>query len=437
MINPFSRFSPFLKLPIELICHVLSFLDMPDLLNCTVTCKLLSGLVHETPRLHYTIDLAKHQMLRLSSPPGMSIAAQRRLLHDREQRWHSLRWKHKIATPVPAAGSIYEFVGGVYGNGHGHGDDRRVSGSITFYQFPSTGFPFDESKPVPSWTLSGFDINIIDFSMDPSQDLLVLVASSVENTGTYYQVHLRTLSTNEPHPKAPSPILDCKRTLGPEPPDVWTSFRIQILDNYLALLIKDVFHTSAAFISIWNWRAGAQARCTIPLTMSVDDFCFLSHTEFLIVVPRGYLDIYSFTDPSVHQKYPVLVRRFGLPRLQPAHHYWYISATANPIPGTAPRNRVSTPSARPVYDRHGVPPTSMHPASPPTSRRSSTDSTASSPEPVSPQRSDSESATDDQSQPQYPPQLPPFHPSPSDGLIACSLGTLDPTTHATLDCFVF
>lgn len=75
-----------------------------------------------------------------------------------------------------------------------------------------------------------------------------------------YQIHLRTLSTNEPHPLALSPTLDCRRYPGPETTDMWTSFRIQIMDQFLAVLIKDVFHTSAAFIAIWNWRAGAKAR---------------------------------------------------------------------------------------------------------------------------------------------------------------------------------
>lgn len=74
-----------------------------------------------------------------------------------------------------------------------------------------------------------------------------------------YQVHLRTLSTNEPHPKAPSPVLDCRRYPGPETADMWTSFRIQVLGKYLAVLIKDVFHTNAAFVAIWNWHVGASA----------------------------------------------------------------------------------------------------------------------------------------------------------------------------------
>lgn len=117
-------------------------------------------------------------MVPVSSPPGMSIAAQRKLLREREERWRSVAWKGIHPTRIPGAGSIYEFVGGVYGNGHGTGDDRRVSGSITFYQLPETGPKYQDKTCVPSWTLSGFDLNIIDFSIDPTQDLLVLVASA-------------------------------------------------------------------------------------------------------------------------------------------------------------------------------------------------------------------------------------------------------------------
>ncbi|KAI0064257.1 hypothetical protein BV25DRAFT_1823228 [Artomyces pyxidatus] len=403
--------SHILKLPIELICLSLSFLDMHDLITCGETCRFFHDLIADSPRLQYIIELGCHQMVPFSSPPGMSIAARRKLLAEREERWRSIHWKGTHPTRIPGAGSIYEFVGGVYGNGHGHGDDRRVSGSITFYQLPETGADYKDKANVPSWTLSGFDLNIIDFSIDPTQDLLVLVASAIPGSKCNYQVHLRTLSTNEPHPRAPSPVLDCRRYPGPETADMWTSFRIQILDKYLAVLIKDVFHTNAAFVAIWNWHAGADACCTMPLRMGIDDFCFLSPTEYMIVIPRGYLDVYAFKDPAKHKDdYPTLMRRFGLPRLRSGYYYWYISATANPIPqAQAPRPCPPFPASSPDW-ASSDPPTSSAPDAMPC--------TSFTPPPT-------------------PLPLPAFHARPDDGLIACSLGTLNPSTHAPVDCFVF
>jgi hypothetical protein len=71
---------------------------------------------------------------------------------------------------------VYEFVGGFYGNGRE--DDRRITASISFLELPSADSARLEngSPDLKMWTHPMFDIVIIDFTMDPSQDLLVLIA---------------------------------------------------------------------------------------------------------------------------------------------------------------------------------------------------------------------------------------------------------------------
>lgn len=101
---------------------------------------------------------------------------------------------------LPPTGSVYEFVGGIYGNGRE--DDNRVTASISFLELPTISGDgigkvkeakekfqenprtaqkerCEESKrgmKLRTWTHSMGDVAIIDFTMDPSQDLLVLVA---------------------------------------------------------------------------------------------------------------------------------------------------------------------------------------------------------------------------------------------------------------------
>jgi hypothetical protein len=68
---------------------------------------------------------------------------------------------------------VYEFVGGFYGNGRE--DERRVTASIAFFELPlPEHVPANDSK-LKTWShpMNG---PIIDFTMDPPQDLLVLVA---------------------------------------------------------------------------------------------------------------------------------------------------------------------------------------------------------------------------------------------------------------------
>ncbi|KAI0322866.1 hypothetical protein OF83DRAFT_267940 [Amylostereum chailletii] len=366
-----------------------------------------------------------HQMVTVSPSSLMPVSTQRKLLDEREARWRSLRWKSVHSLPIPSAGAIYEFVGGIYCNALGHGDDRRASSSISFYQLPST-LP-DQDNRILSWTLSVFQMDVIDFSIDPSQDLLVLVASAPPKEKCCYQIHLRTLSTNEPHPLAQSPVLNCMRDPPPvDAVDMWTSFRIQILGNYLIVLIKDVFHTSSAFLALWNWHAGPDACFHIPENCGIDDVCFLSPTEYLLVVPRGYLEVYSFLDPATTDTLPTLVRRFGLPKLKKGFRYWYVSATANPTPASQVYNR--DPALTPLGSF--VPPPSNS-----SSGHNSQDG-GSSPLSKSSTTSSCTSDAPHTAMPRLAPP-PPFHARPDDGLIACSLGTLNPNGDNQIDCFVF
>lgn len=72
---------------------------------------------------------------------------------------------------LPSSGSVYEFVGGYYGNGKD--DDRRVTRCLSFYQLPSLD---SDTAKMRSWSHRLPDVLIIDFTMDPVQDLLILVA---------------------------------------------------------------------------------------------------------------------------------------------------------------------------------------------------------------------------------------------------------------------
>jgi hypothetical protein len=64
-----------------------------------------------------------------------------------------------------------------------------------------------------------------------------------------FYVHLRTLSTNEPHPKAPNSRISAFYRSGPE---LDMPSKIMVSENMLALLCKDVNSTRAA-LEIWNW----------------------------------------------------------------------------------------------------------------------------------------------------------------------------------------
>ena len=91
---------------------------------------------------------------------------------------------------------MYDFVNGIYAIGQNAANDRRFSENVTFYRLPpyptqsasteatedgagsskasASDTPGGNSKG-DSWTYA-FGMTILDFTMDPEQDLLVLLA---------------------------------------------------------------------------------------------------------------------------------------------------------------------------------------------------------------------------------------------------------------------
>ncbi|KDR79991.1 hypothetical protein GALMADRAFT_62654 [Galerina marginata CBS 339.88] len=327
-------------LPIEIICHIFSNLDMPDLLACSKVTKHLRRVVMNSSQLQYTIELGKHRVVSLlPASTGPSFSTRLNLLRDRERAWKYMDWKKKDTLRLPPTGSVYEFVGGLYGNGRE--DDRRVTASISFLELPSTDASF-LGKPEPElqmWTHAMGDITIVDFTMDPSQDLLVLVALAPSESRYIYELHLRSIKTNQPHPKAPVSALPCLRkpTVHLQTSDIVAAVRVQVAGNLVALLIKEAVEGTSAHLEIWNWETSPQFSCAMARADGIDDFTFLSHDSFLLVLPPGQFEVYTFTSPLHASTVPVLRVIYAFPPLSEGYLYWYISMSSNPAPGYVPR----------------------------------------------------------------------------------------------------
>ena len=76
---------------------------------------------------------------------------------------------------MPQTGSVYEFVGGLYGNGKE--DETWATISISLLELPSFDAALlgNSQDDLKVWTHAMDGASTIDFTMDPAQGLLVLV----------------------------------------------------------------------------------------------------------------------------------------------------------------------------------------------------------------------------------------------------------------------
>jgi hypothetical protein len=112
----------------------------------------------------------------LSSLSPTEFPSRLELIRERERNWRSPeRWGavQKLTLPPPM-GTVYDFCGGYYANGLE--DENKIASGISFFELPSTERGTNSDAPLKTWTHAMGDVKIVDFTMDPAQDLLVLVA---------------------------------------------------------------------------------------------------------------------------------------------------------------------------------------------------------------------------------------------------------------------
>jgi len=164
------------SLPVELILKIFALLDWRTTLVCrgvrTIiflkidrthviqVCKFFRSIA-EGERAQYEIELAVSGMV--DGPPSPFTTSDRlALLKERNAAWESLRWVESQDIPM-TDGHIWELYGNVFAQ-------SSMPNVLHFRQLPSKYRKIEEK----TWGVA-LDIHVRDFTMDPAQDLLVLV----------------------------------------------------------------------------------------------------------------------------------------------------------------------------------------------------------------------------------------------------------------------
>lgn len=131
---------------------------------------------------------------------------------------------------------------------------RGAIRQLYFYQFPSP----NRGVKYKHWVVSDLGVEAEYYTIDPEQDLLVLLeGDSIDLPFTGYNLHLRSMSTNQAHPKAcsASTIMSyrCSTSLNPAS---FVSFEIS--GCLLAVAFRSGSEEDPSCIVIWNWTTGVE-----------------------------------------------------------------------------------------------------------------------------------------------------------------------------------
>ncbi|KAJ1301918.1 hypothetical protein OPQ81_000757 [Rhizoctonia solani] len=302
------------RLPNEVWIYILECLPVPDIIRCRLLSKRVKHVIDNTARIQYPIELFATGHVDGGSANPLSTADRLAQLREIDRGWRTLEWKSHQFYPWNGDCPNYELAGGVFARGRSTlpdagqldvDDVHHFTAAIDVIVFPSR----DGTRPVSGWSHERVGILVHDFTIAPEEDLVVLVGHRHEGAVEEpIPIHLRTLSSNKPHPMATLPVLFAH----PQPPDVFISdFTIQIYNSLLGIL----FWGSHAFhLMIWDWCAGEIiVDYPAPAGIHFDDFSFLSDSSFLIPsssAAGAALRVYSFAHllPASHPAYEPLYK---------------------------------------------------------------------------------------------------------------------------------
>ncbi|KAF9512456.1 hypothetical protein BS47DRAFT_1363133 [Hydnum rufescens UP504] len=223
--------------PAEIVLKVLEYLDGRDLARCRMVCRSLKERVDRNSATLYTFRLAMHDYKDTAQTsydlfPTAALRLQR--LEQYFTGWEHLDHvqQEPIKLPRSRDSESAQLSGGLYAYKY----TRKGRNTLGFVELPSR---IHETRVITWSHEDAFDVAA--FAMVRSEDLLVLLEVDSERNGN---LHLRTLSSNKPHPKARCPILVLDHAIYGS----GTRAVIQILGDSIAVHGGDLM--------VWNWHSG-------------------------------------------------------------------------------------------------------------------------------------------------------------------------------------
>ncbi|RPD76028.1 hypothetical protein L226DRAFT_461728 [Lentinus tigrinus ALCF2SS1-7] len=332
-----------LDLPPEILIAVLVHVDFRTVLHCRqVVCALLKNLVDDDTSLQYIIELGAAGM---EDGPSSTLTPSARLalLRERQSAWKSLTWRSEATYPM-TIGEYWELYGGVLAQEEG-------GKKLVFRQLPSAIRGIEARE----WEIRDAGTDIQDFSMDPAQDLLVVVEERIEYSETTCSLHLKSLLTGAPHPDVTGSAVLTHQTFLQG-----FTYSLRIAGDYVGTVLSGELEEPSELV-VWNWRTGDRKLCVGGYHFS--SFTFLSPRHILLAafgdVNHPEYEISGWDDPKkprilvldldVVSPQPVQLRdleftcEFLYPELRPTCGIGGMAIRSDPAPHAQPHPSLRVP----------------------------------------------------------------------------------------------
>lgn len=143
------------------------------------TCQRLRGLVDTTAQLQLAIELFIDGLLPLELPTQSAVAAPPptasenvALLRRRRTAWESLEPNNVLSLDLKSEVYVtYEVAGAIFAQGKPRTNDTEPTSSIDFWEIPRA---HGGDAATRHFRHDDFGFDAVDFTFDPTQDLLVL-----------------------------------------------------------------------------------------------------------------------------------------------------------------------------------------------------------------------------------------------------------------------
>ncbi|KAL5478455.1 hypothetical protein ACEPAI_2639 [Sanghuangporus weigelae] len=364
-------------LPTELLVKIILELDWRSVLRLQLVNSAFNEIVTTHLAVQYHIELGISGMVDGPPIPYAPFSTDERL---RRLRVYQSRWKHfdfkRAQTVRKVTGSVWELASGVLAQGVSTSVAEHIGRTavrkLLFTRLPSSARVESRTR---EWTHEYPDFAIRDFTMDPTQDLLVLLRESSGSGGTHAhggsihggggggddmnqaEIHLRSLRTSEKHADAKHGVLVHGLHGGTTRA---TSHSLQICQDRLAILHKARAGHWPEKLVVYDWKKGKLlfeiSFCGIMsyafltpqhLLFAVQPFnvmpaCHGDHQPRLIICNIDYTAALS---PSGHPESYAAICEFHLPELKQYADVVDILIRTDPVPSSSPTSCSSSYSS--------------------------------------------------------------------------------------------